>query len=85
MQTLLRTTNAYRRIGSESASGRIGHATLVLFPDEIYLRNLLKECAKAFFGTEDGSRTARLIDTESYSDCVFFPAAGEKMTVPAAA
>lgn len=85
MQTLLRTTNAYRRIGCESASGQIGHATLMLFPDEIYLRNLLKECAKAFFGAEDGSRTARLIDTESYSDCVFFPAAGEKMTVPAAA
>lgn len=76
MQQLLRSTNAYRQI----RSGQSAHATLVLFPDEIYLRALLKECAKAFFGAEDSGRTARLIDEENFSDCHFYPPAGGKLT-----
>ncbi len=73
---LLRSTNAYRAI----AQGDFLSA-LVLFPDEKYLRVLLKECAKAFFRAEDGSRTAALIEKESYSDCLIFPAEGEKPSV----
>ena len=79
MKTLLRSTTAYQALsGGEKGSG--AHATLVVFPDEVYLRALLKECAKAFFGASDSSREARLIDEESFSDCLFFPAAGEKLT-----
>ena len=55
-------------------------ATLVVFPDAKYLRALLKECAKAFFGLESERRCA-LIDEESFSDCVILPQEGGKLTV----
>lgn len=80
MQELLRASVAYNRIKADSAAGKIAHGVLVLFPDEVYLRALLKECAKAFFGAEDFSRTAKLIESESFSDCIFLPPAGEKLT-----
>ncbi len=78
MKELLRETTAYRAFAREREGG--AHAALVVFADEAYLRPLLKECAKAFFGAEDGSREAKLIDGESFTDCLFFPAAGEKLT-----
>jgi hypothetical protein len=80
MQRLLRATTAYRTIAADAGRGTASHAALVIFPDEAYLRALLKECAKAFFGAEEGSRTANLIDAESYSDCLFYPPAGGKLT-----
>lgn len=79
MRTLLRGTSAYRALERDKKGG--AHATLAVFPDEKYLRPLLKECAKAFFGAADGSREAKLIEEESFSDCLFFPAGGEKFTV----
>ena len=84
MIELLRASSAYKRIKTESAVGKTAHGVLVLFPDEAYLRAMLKECAKAFFGAEDGSRIAALIDSESFSDCSFFPPAGEKLTAETA-
>lgn len=84
MKELLRSTTAYRRIAEDALSGNAAHTTLVLFSDEPLLRPLLKECAKAFFGASDGSRTALLIDKESYSDCIFYPAEGEKYTADGA-
>lgn len=74
MKTLLRRAKAIGGMREPS------HTTLVVFPDAAYLRPLLTECAKSFFHAEDGSRVAKLIDTESYSDCLFFPAAGGKLT-----
>ena len=79
MQQLFRTTTAYRALAEGARTGE-AHFTLVLFPDAVYLRAFLKECAKAFFGAEDGSRTARLIDEESYSDCLIYPSAGGKLS-----
>ena len=76
MKELLRETTAYRAFAGRDVS----HTTLVLFPDEKYLRALLKECAKAFFGAEEDSRIARLVDGESFSDCLIYPAAGGKLT-----
>ena len=55
-------------------------ATLVVFPDAKYLRALLKECAKAFFGLESERRNT-LIGEESFSDCVILPQEGGKLTV----
>ena len=81
MRELLRSTKAYRAIASDAQSGRRSHAYLVLFPDETYLRALLRECAKAFFGAKDSSREAELIGEEMYSDCLYLPAAGAKLTV----
>ncbi len=80
MRNLLRLTTAYRAISADALRKEAAHACLVVFPDEKYLRPLLRECAKAFFAAEDDSRVAELIDKESYSDCLFFPAAGGKLT-----
>lgn len=85
MKELLRETLVYKRLASDARAGRQAHAVLTVFPDAAHLRELLKECAKAFFGAEEGSRTALLIDKESYSDCLFFPQAGAKLTVDDAA
>lgn len=76
MKELLRSTTAYKAM----AHGAFQSA-LVLFPDGKYLRDLLKECAKRFFGAEDGSRVATLIDKESFSDCLILPEKGEKLSV----
>ncbi len=76
MKTLLRSTTAYRTYREDAARGNVSHTTLVLFPDEIYLRALLKECAKAFFGSE---RAETLIEKESFSDCRIYPEEGGKL------
>ncbi len=81
MIQLLRSTIAYRTFRADSARGEVSHASLVLFSDGAYLRTLLRECTKAFFGAEDGSREANLLHEEGFSDCLFFPAAGGKLTV----
>lgn len=85
MKELLRETLGYRRILADARAGRQPHAALILFPDAAHLRSLLKECAKAFFLAEEGSRTALLIEKESFPDCLFFPQAGAKLTVDDAA
>ncbi len=78
MKELLRGTIAYRSF----AEGKdVSHATLIVFPDEAYLRVLLKECAKAFFCAADGTRVAELVEKETYSDCLILPASGEKWAV----
>ncbi len=84
MKTLLRSTTAYALYSAQAARGEVPHTALILFPDPVYLRALLKECAKAFFRAEEGSRTAVLIDKECYSDCRILPAAGEKLTADGA-
>lgn len=84
MKELLRTTTAYRLFSADARRGACAHFTLVLFPDENYLRLLLTECAKAFFLAEEGGRVANLIEKESFADCLFYPAAGEKYTADGA-
>ncbi len=76
MKTRLRSTAVYRSI----KEGGMAQSTLLIFEDAVYLRALLKECAKAFFGAEEGSRVARLIDSESYLDCKILPPEGSKLT-----
>ncbi len=74
MRRLLQETTAYKGMRADV------HATLVVFPDEKYLRPLLRECAKAFFGAEEGSRLAKLLDEEHFADCLFLPEEGGKLT-----
>lgn len=81
MRELLRTTNAFRTLSADAAQGTLSHAVLVVFPDAVYLRDLLKECAKAIFQAEDGSRAGTLIGEEHFPDCIFVPAEGEKLSV----
>ncbi len=80
MKELLRTTTAYRAIRAEAETGEFAQSSLVVFPDGKYLRDLLKECAKAFFSAADGGRLSELIEKESYADCLFYPAEGAKLT-----
>lgn len=81
MRELLCSAKSYRAIEEDARRNKAAHATLILFPDEKYLRPLLRECARAFFGEEEGSRTGELVRAESFSDCLFLPAEGGKLTV----
>lgn len=80
MNTLLQTTTAYRAIAADARNDSLAQSMLIVFSDGKYLRQLLKVCAKAFFEAIDGSRTATLIEKESYSDCLFYPKSGAKLT-----
>lgn len=75
MKQLLHTTTVYRDMSRDQAQ-----TVLVIFPDAACLRPLLRECAKALFGAGEGSREADLIEREQFSDCLFFPAEGKKIT-----
>lgn len=85
MKELLQSTKVYRALRSDCLNGAQSQAALVIFPDGKYLRALLKECAKAFFGAEEGSREESLITKESFADCLFFPSADGKLTADDAA
>ncbi len=80
MKQLLRATTAYRLFAADAERGCAAHTTLILFPDEAYLREMLTVFAQAFFRAREGGRTASLIEKESLSDCRFYPAKGEKYT-----
>ena len=79
MQTLLKTTRAYRLLQAEKQNERFSHAYLLLFDDARNLRSALKTFSKLFFAPS--KRTETLIDEEAFSDCLFFPQAEKKFTV----
>lgn len=90
MQTLLQSTQAYKIVKTESRENRLSHAYLLLFDDGRNLRFTLRQFAKILFqcdgelysaNKENKQRIAKLIDNESYADCLFFPAEGKKLTV----
>lgn len=78
MQTLLKSTDAYKILHAEQNSLR--HAYLLHFSDERSLRPALKEFAKLFFGGAD-ERTKKLIGEENFSDCLFYPDEGKRFSV----
>ena len=81
MQTLLQTTKAYRLIQTERTENRLSHAYLLIYDDARNLRFALKTLAKLFFQDEYGvldDRKEKLIDTESFSDCLLYPAEADK-------
>lgn len=82
MQLLLQSTNAYQLLKTERTENRLNHAYLILMDDSRSLRPALNVFAKVFFGVENSNeRIAKLIETESFSDCLFFPKADKKFTV----
>ena len=91
MIELLKNTQAYRLLQKECAGNTNSHAYLLLFDDERNLRYTLKEFAKILFACEDTDdwsddveskkRIAKLIDEDSFSDCLLFPAEGKKLAV----
>ncbi|MBE5744976.1 MAG: hypothetical protein E7355_02445 [Clostridiales bacterium] len=86
MQQLIKNTQAYRLLQAERAKNRLSHAYLLLLDDKRNLRNALKTFAKVIFGcdtprTDAERRLAERIDKETFSDCLFFPAADKKFVV----
>lgn len=78
MRELIRSTTAYRAIAREGADG-FSQTALIVSPDGKYLREFLKECAKGFFGSAGSARRDSLIERESFSDCLIFPAPEKKL------
>lgn len=86
MQALLKQTRAYGLIKTEEARGGLSHAYLLLFDDARNLRSALKTFIKLFFNcseenTSEEKRRSGLIDSETFSDCLFFPEDGKKFMV----
>ena len=90
MIELLQNTQAHRLLKRECEGNAYSHAYLLLVDDARNLRTALKEFAKLLFNasedgyeplTEDKKRIAKLIDEESYTDCLFYPAEGKKLAV----
>ena len=81
MQTLLEQSKAYRLVKTERTETRLAHAYLLVYDDARNLRYALKTFAKLFFQEEIGvldSRKEKLIDMESFSDCLIFPTEADK-------
>ncbi len=73
-------------IKTENTENRLSHAYLLHFSDARNLRFALKEFAKILLdcdtsATVSQKRRADLIDQETFSDCLFFPAADKKLSV----
>lgn len=86
MQTLLKTTQAYTLLENEGKREGFSHAYLLLLDDTRHLRIAMKTFAKLLFScadkrTTEEKRISDLIDAESFSDCVFFPENGKKLSV----
>ena len=91
MEELLKNTQAYRLLQKESVENNCSHAYLLLFDDGRNLRSALKTFAKILFSCaeiedwdedkKDKERIAKLIDEESFSDCLIYPAEGKKLAV----
>lgn len=80
MKSLLESTQAYTIVKTEAQKNSLSHAYLLLYDDARNLRFALKTFAKLFFYPAQ-ERVSRLIDEESFADCLFFPAEGKKLTV----
>ncbi len=90
MQTLLKNTQAYSLLKRERQERGFSHAYLLLLKDKKNLRLALKTFAKVFFDCDSpidaaSKRRAELIDGENFSDCLFYPQEGKKLTVDDAA
>ncbi|MBR4942698.1 MAG: hypothetical protein IKZ28_01590, partial [Clostridia bacterium] len=86
MQTLLKTTQAYRLLKREYEDGKFSHAYLLLCNDARNLRTALKTFAKLFLrcadaNTPDEQRLQKRIDEDNFSDCLSFPSDNKKLTV----
>ncbi len=76
MRLLFEGSKAYRLMQTEMDENRLSHAYLLVYDDARNLRFALKTFAKIFFSDADGDRFFRiekLIDNESFSDCLIFP------------
>lgn len=75
--SLLKDTGAYRTVYSDKVNDTLSHAYLFITPDGVNIKEYLKVFAKLLCCSGDSPcgrcRACRLIDSESFSDVLFFP------------
>ena len=86
MQTLIQASRAYRLLQTQIQTNRTSHAYLVEMDDPRNLREAMKLFAKLFFGCDNPQNTreetvSRRIDSEQFSDCLFFPDEEKRLMV----
>lgn len=86
MQTLFTDTRAYKLLKADAEKSQLGHAYLLLLDDARNLKSVLKLFAKLLFScanpyTPSEKRLSDLIDSESFSDCLFYPQGDKKFMV----
>ncbi|MBQ9728118.1 MAG: hypothetical protein IJV85_00820 [Clostridia bacterium] len=86
MRTLFERTRAYGLLKREKEENKLFHAYLLLLDDSRNLRFALKTFAKVLFSCEgentpEKERLASRIESESFSDCLFYPEVGKKFSV----
>ena len=79
MKELFSGTNAYRIIENESRTGKLSHAYLIVYDDEVLLRDFLKEIALLIFPRNE--RSEKLIRGENFVDCRIYPPKDGKLSV----
>ena len=68
METLLKTTTAYKIFSGDIRCGKVSHAYMLRFQDAKNLRAALKLFALEFFGTDAFQPLGQRILNESYTD-----------------
>lgn len=82
MKTLLKSTLACKIIEGKIRDGRTGHAYLLVCEDEAYLRSALRFFASLLYHGD--TRKTTLIERECFTDCLYYPEEGKKLTVDCA-
>lgn len=77
MQTLFKTTNAYKILSSREQKH---HAYLLVYPDAAGIQSMLKLFSPLFFENEQASR----VESGACADCLYLPEEGKKFTVETA-
>jgi hypothetical protein len=85
MEKLIESTTAYKIFCGDLKCGRLSHAYLLYYTDEINLRAALKLFALRFFETDKSERDGRLIEEGNFTDLKIYPAADKKLAVSDAA
>ena len=76
VQSLLMGTSAYKIVRSDAERGALGHAYLLSYDDKANLRAALRLFARAMLCPAGGCgncRICRLIERETFADCVMIP------------
>ncbi|MGN0807803.1 MAG: hypothetical protein ACI4MN_05095 [Candidatus Coproplasma sp.] len=80
MEQLLKQTTAYKIFCGDGECGKLSHAYMLYFADEVNLRSALKLFARRFFSGDKPS----LIESESLTDLKIYPEKDKKLTVEVA-
>jgi DNA polymerase-3 subunit delta' len=86
MQTLIKTTNAYKLFQAEVSKGTYSHAYLIVMDAKRNLKNVLLSFAKVLYGCDnpyspEEETLASRIENGTFSDCRIFPEEGKKFLV----